>query len=117
MSESVKQPSEEKESALRKFKRLLIPILAWVCEIVGSIPVLLSMFPFGGEYIDVSWPFQFVGSLIIIVGLGLAIAGICLRKKTGMAGIVLSVLALCNPIVYIGLFCGTLYTSIILFGM
>ena len=57
------------------------------------------------------------GFLLVLLGVGFAVAGLCLHKKVKTAGIVLSVLAIVNPFALLGCCFGGLYTALAIFGM
>lgn len=107
-----------RETFPQKLKRLLIPISALVCTVLGGFPFLLQSLssPLGWDLRLSVW-FQTACVLLVLIGAGLAVAGLCLRKKVKRAGIVLSVLAIVNPFALLGITIGGLQVAVMIFGM
>ena len=107
-----------RETFPQKFRRLLIPLLALFCTVLGGMP---CFFDWLSALVD--WNFStsvwigVAGFLLVLLGVGFAVAGLCLHKKVKTAGIVLSVLAIVNPFALLGCCFGGLYTALAIFGM
>ncbi len=109
----------ERGSVPQKLRRLIVPILALACTVVGGLC-------FGLEWLfamilDISLDFplwaEILGFSLTIAGLILAVTGLCLYKKVGRAGIVLSVIAIVDPLTLLTLLVGGLEVSLLIFGM
>lgn len=107
-----------RENFPQKLRRLLLPLLALLCTVLGGMPAFLDWL---SSRID--WNFatsvwiEMAGFLLVLLGAGLAVAGLCLHKKVKAAGIILSVLAIVNPFTFFGGFIGVAYTALTIFGM
>ena len=107
-----------RESVPRKLLRLLIPILALLGTILGGLPIGLEwLFAMLHRPFDLPMWVAVVGFSLTVAGLILAVVGFCIHKKVGAAGVVLSVIAIFNPLTFLTLFFGGLETSLLIFGM
>lgn len=114
----MEESETSRETFPQKLRRLFIPLLALFFTVLGGMPFVLQMlFSLLDHALDLLVWIEMAGFLLVLFGMVLAVAGLCLHKKVKTAGIILSVLAIVNPFTIFGCFIGGAYTALAIFGM